>query len=121
MKVLIVQTWMRLGGAELISYHLADELQREGHEVSIACVYAMRDQLPGKGADVNLRLPHPRISQLSSRYRWLFLLIAPWVLLYLAWKHSHDIDLINPHNFPASWVGSVRSGPKKNPGGMDLQ
>ena len=115
MKILIIQTWMRLGGAELISYHLAKELRLEGHDVSLACVFAMQDELPEDGAGVEFRLPHPRISQLCSRYRWLFLVIAPWVLLYLAWKHSKDVDLINPHNFPASWVAVLVGGIRRVP------
>jgi hypothetical protein len=37
MRVMIIQPWVRQGGAELISVHLAYELERQGHEAQIAC------------------------------------------------------------------------------------
>jgi glycosyltransferase involved in cell wall biosynthesis len=39
--------------------------------------------------------------------RALFLILSPWVLLGLLWKHSKGARILNPHNFPATWVASV--------------
>ena len=115
MNVLIIQSWIRLGGAEFISYHLADELRATGHEASVACVYALGDDMPRAKHNIQFHLPHPLLSEICRRHRVIFLLLAPWILLRLTWKYSKHVDVINPHNFPASWVAVIVGALRKLP------
>lgn len=104
MNILILQPWIRLGGAELISVHLAYELRKRGHKAPIACTFIDLAGMPRRAHAVEYVLPPGWLSRICQRSRLLFLLVGPWLLLALAWKHSRGIDVLNPHNFPASWV-----------------
>jgi glycosyltransferase involved in cell wall biosynthesis len=107
MKVLIIQPWIRLGGAELASVHLASELQRRGHKVAIACSFLDLEGMPPEAHAIEYLLPHRLLSARCRRSRLVFLMLAPWILLALTWKHSRGVDVLNPHNFPASWVAVI--------------
>ncbi len=107
MKVLILQPWIRVGGAELISVHLAHQVQRRGHDARIACTFIDPVGLPPEAKEVKYLLPAPWLERFCKESRLFFLVFGPWLLLGLAWKHSKGIDVINPHNFPASWVAAI--------------
>jgi len=114
-KILIIQSWIRLGGAELISVRLAEQLQARGHEAGIACVYADLEGMPAGAERVDYFSPAGWLSRLCQRNRAAFLLLAPWLLLALTWKHGSGIDVLNPHNFPASWVAVLVGAIKRIP------
>jgi glycosyltransferase involved in cell wall biosynthesis len=103
-KVLIIQPWIRLGGAEMVSVNLAYELQRLGHEVALACTYLDDAGMPEKAHEITYCLPPAWISRLIRKRRALFLLLGPWVLLWLVWRHARGVDVLNPHEFPSSWI-----------------
>lgn len=107
MNVLIVQPWIRLGGAELVSTYLAAGLERNGHRVRIACSFLNLNGMPPHAEKLGYLLPPRRLAQALEKNRLLFLLMGPWVLLWLVWKHSHEIDVLNPHEFPASWIAVI--------------
>jgi glycosyltransferase involved in cell wall biosynthesis len=113
--VLIIQSWIRLGGAELISVHLASQLQARGHEVAIACVYADLRGMPREALGNDYLIPPRWVAELCSKHRTAFLLLSPLVLLWQTWRHSANVDVLNPHNFPSGWiailVGAVRRIP----------
>ena len=115
MRILIIQPWIRQGGAELISVHLANELQKRGHDVAIACTFIALSGMPKHVHELNYSLPPHWLSRLCERSRFFFLLLSPWILLLLVWNHSRNVEILNPHNFPASWiavlVGSLRRIP----------
>ena len=104
MRVLVIQPWIRLGGAELISVHLAHELRKQGHNARIVCTFAELAGMPSQANEVEYALPPRWLSVMCRRSRLLFLLVGPWLLLALTLKHARGIDVLNPHNFPASWV-----------------
>ena len=107
MKILIIQPWIRAGGAELVSVHLADQLRRQGHKASIVCTYVDLDSLPDQARKIDYMVPNRHLSFLCKNHRLAFLVLAPWVLFYIAWKNSRDADVLNPHNFPAAWIAAV--------------
>jgi glycosyltransferase involved in cell wall biosynthesis len=115
MKILIVQPWIRLGGAELCSINLAYHLQRLGHHAPIACLFYDPTGLPRQAGLVEYLLPPKRLSRLFSRSRIAFLVLGPLFLAGLVWRHSRGAAVINPHEFPTTWVsvlvGTVRHIP----------
>ena len=115
LRVLIIQSWIRLGGAELISVHLASQLQARGHEVAIACVYADLEGMPPEAAGNEYLLPPRWVAELCSKRRAAFLCLSPFILFWQTWRHSANVDVLNPHNFPSGWiailVGAVRGIP----------
>jgi len=115
MKVLIIQPWIRLGGAEMVSVHLACELKHQGHNVSIACTYLDMTGMPDHANKVNYLLPPKRLSKWLAQNRILFYVLGPWILLALVWKYSNDVDILNPHEFPSTWVAVIISMFKKIP------
>lgn len=107
MRILIIQPWIRLGGAELVSINLATALKSRGNEVAITCTYLDLDGMPKHAKDLDYLLPSRRISMLIEQSRLLFLLAGPWVLLWLVWRHSRDVDVLNSHEFPSTWVATL--------------
>ena len=107
MKILIIQPWIRLGGAELISVHLAYELQQRGHDTAIVCTFCDLEGMPNRSKEIEYVLPPHGLSRWIAQNRLGFLLLGPWILLALTWKYSRDVDILNPHNFPSSWIAVV--------------
>ena len=106
-RVVIIQPWIRLGGAELLSINLAYELGRMGHDAVIVCSFLELDGLPGWARGLKYYLPPLWLSDCMRKSRVLFLILSPWLLLTLVWRHSRDSNILNPHNFPATWVAAV--------------
>jgi glycosyltransferase involved in cell wall biosynthesis len=115
MKILIIQPWIRLGGAEMVSVHLAYELKQQGHNVSIACTYLDLTGMPDQANHVTYHLPSKGISRWLAQHRLLFYVLGPWVLLTLVWKYSSDVDVLNPHEFPSTWIAVIVGLFKKIP------
>ena len=115
MKILIIQPWIRLGGAELISVHLAYQLERRGIAAPIVCTFVDPEGMPSQADKVQYLLPASWVSKLIIKNRLFFMLFGPIALFILVLKHSRDADVLNPHNFPASWIaviiGRMRSIP----------
>ena len=107
LSIVIIQPWIRLGGAELLSVHLTHELERMGHSAAIVCAFLELDGLPEQAKRLQYHLPAPWLAERMRKSRVLFLILSPWVLLALVWKHSRGTKVLNPHNFPATWVASV--------------
>jgi glycosyltransferase involved in cell wall biosynthesis len=107
MRLLIIQPWIRLGGAELVSVHFAEAAQRAGHDVAIACCYVDRQGMPPQADRLIYRIPTEGVANALAKHRILFLLIGPWILLWLVWRHSRGVDVLNPHEFPGTWVAVV--------------
>ena len=105
--ILIIQPWIRLGGAELVSIHLAYELERLGRSVGIVCAFSDLKGLPEWAGGLRYHLPQRWLAEGMRKSRVLFLILSPWVLLGLLWKHSEGARILNPHNFPATWVASI--------------
>jgi glycosyltransferase involved in cell wall biosynthesis len=79
-------------------------MERQGHEAPIACTYLDKTGMPDQVNKVQHLLPPPWLSSLVSQNRLAFLILGPWILLALTWKYSRDVDILNPHNFPSSWI-----------------
>ena|GEM_PF-2951906 len=107
MKVLIIQPWIRLGGAELISVQLAAHLQQRGHTATIICTFLDLTGMPEQAHTLPYVLPPRWLARWCERNRLFFLLFGPWIMLALVWREAREADLLNPHNFPAAWVASL--------------
>ena len=108
-SVLVIQSWLKLGGAEMLSVELASRLADRGHQVAIACTYLDSTFLDNDLANVRLIRPWRWVSQLCRRSRLAFLMIGCPVLFVLVLIHARDYDLINSHNFPAFWAAACAS------------
>jgi phosphatidylinositol alpha-1,6-mannosyltransferase len=107
MKILIIQPWIRLGGAEWVSVRLTRELVEMGNEARLVALFLEPEGLPSDYAKVEYVMPNRFIRALISRSRLMFYLLGVPMLFLLVLSHSKGVDLLNPHNFPASWVASL--------------
>ena len=103
-RILIIQPWIQLGGAELVSIHLAHTLRKRGYKAAIACTYLDTSGLPELALSLDYRLPPRALADLCKRSRLFFLLCGYWLLLLTVIRSSRDVDFLNPHNFPSSWI-----------------
>jgi len=114
-KILIIAPWIGLGGAEILSIHLAHELKRLGHNVTIATLFVDHKGLPPI-AKSNFYLTPPKIiSKLCHKWRLAFFIIGPIFLFLTVLKHAREVDILNPHNFPSFWVAFLVSKLRKIP------
>ena len=114
-RILIIQPWIQLGGAEIASIHLALALMRRGHSAAIACTYVDAHGLPDQARSLDYRLPLRPLAELCRRSRPFFLLFGSWLLLLTVMRAAKGADVLNPHNFPSAWiavlVGKLRGIP----------
>lgn len=107
MKVLVIQPWVNLGGAGMISVNFAYELQKLDHEVKMAALFVKTKGAPSFFRRVNY-ITAPRIvGKLCSKSSLAFFVFGPFFLFMLVWKNAKDVTILNPHNFPASWIAVI--------------
>jgi len=106
-RVLIVQPWIRAGGAELLSVQLAAALEAAGDEAPIAALYVAPHGLPAIVSQRTYALPPRWLARLFERSRPLAYLLGPLVLLGIALRASRRADVLNPHNLPAPLVAAI--------------
>jgi glycosyltransferase involved in cell wall biosynthesis len=104
MKILIIQPWIRIGGAELVSVHLAYKIQESGHKAQVVALFVEMEGLPHEAEEVEYILPPKALRVLCSKSRVFFLIFAPFLLFYLVLRNCKDTDVLNPHNFPSLWI-----------------
>lgn len=107
MRVLIVQPWVRIGGAELLSLRLAAELERQGHAAPVVALFCDPDGLGSALAGRTLLLPPARWQERFRRSRALLYLAGPLALALLLARHARPGDALNPHNLPAPLAAAV--------------
>lgn len=107
MNVMIIQPWIRQGGAETYSVNLARQLSRLGHRAAIACAFHDLRGMSQGAREVTYFLPHPTLAKLCYLSRVFFLIVGPYILLHTVWRYSSGFDMLNPHNFPAVWVAVI--------------
>lgn len=107
MRILIINPWIRLGGAEAICVSLANELRGMGHEARIATLYVDFENMPVSAPLEAFVLPPRLISQLCRKSRVAFFLIGPLALLALVLVRAKRFQILNPHNFPAHWIAAI--------------
>jgi glycosyltransferase involved in cell wall biosynthesis len=104
MKILLIQPWIRLGGAESLSIYLAYYLEKLGYETKIATLYTDFKETPQEAKCLRYITPHKLFAKLCEKnllFRILFGVPLLWILL---WRHIKYFDIINPHNFPSYWL-----------------
>lgn len=109
MKILVIQPWIRAGGAETLTIHLAYNLQNLGHRVTIITLFVDFIGIPSIYKSLRFITPFRYISKLCKQklfFRWFF---GFWLLLYLGFREGKTADLLNPHNFPTHWIASIVS------------
>lgn len=107
MRVLIVQPWIRAGGAELLSLQLAEALERAGDEASIAALYVDTHGLPVHALGRHYVLPPAWLAARFARSRALTYVLGPFVLLGLVLRAARRADVVNAHNLPAPPVAAI--------------
>ena len=107
MKILIIQPWLRVGGAEMVSLRLAGDLQRLGHATKIAALFTETGDVPKGRPEVEYALPPRAIGRICSQNRLFFFMLGPIVLFLLVLVNSAGIDLLNPHNSPSHWIAAL--------------
>lgn len=115
MRVLIVQPWIRVGGAELLSLHLAYELEQLGHEAPIAALFVDPHGLPAHALARRYVLPPAWLAARFARSRALTYLVGPLVLLGLVLRAAGRADVLNPHNLPAPVVAAIAGRVRRRP------
>lgn len=115
MRVLIVQPWIRAGGAELLSLRLADALERAGDDAPIAALFVDPHGLPAQALTRRFVLPPTWLAARFARSRALTYLVGPLVLLGLVIHAAGRADVLNPHNLPAPVVAAVASRVRHRP------
>jgi len=106
-RVLIIQPWIRVGGAELLSLHLSAELEARGHEAPIAALFVDPFGLPAIARTRRYRLPPRWLADRFRASRALTYVVGPFVLLALTAAEAGRVDLLNPHNVPAPIVAAI--------------
>lgn len=109
MRVLIIQPWIRQGGAELLSLELSTALEVQGHEAPIAALFVDPHGLPPIVRTRRYHLPPTWLARLFSRSRVATYLLGPWVLLSIVLRAAARADVLDPHNLPAPLVAALAS------------
>ena len=78
--MLIITPWIRVGGADILCIHLANELSRPGCEVLIATIFVDPKDLPSQLKRLKFVTPAKSIAWLCQRSRFLFLTLTPFFL-----------------------------------------
>lgn len=114
-RVLIIQPWIRAGGAELLSLHLAAGLERSGDEVRIAALFVAPQGLPALVAERRFVLPPRWFAAMCAHSRTVSYLIGPFVLLWIVVATAAWADLLNPHNLPAPLLAAPAGLVRRKP------
>lgn len=115
MKIVIIQPWIRQGGAESLTVNLASSLKRFGHQVKIVTLFTNFNELPLQARTLEYITPNKYLAQLCER-SFLFRLMFGVPLLFLAAISScKNVELINPHNFPSNWIAVIVSSLYRKP------
>ncbi|MBU6423754.1 MAG: glycosyltransferase [Chloroflexi bacterium] len=115
MRVLIVQPWIRQGGAELLSLQLADALERAGDEAPIAALFVDPRGLPNRAVRRRYVLPPRWLADRFARSRLLTYAAGPLVLLGLVLRASATADVLGPQNLPAPLVAAIAGRLRRRP------
>jgi glycosyltransferase involved in cell wall biosynthesis len=96
-----------MGGAELVSLRLAEELERRGHDVAIAALFVDPAGLPDIARSRRYVLPWRWIAARLAASRKLSMLLGTFVMLGVVARASRGVDLLNPHNLPGPVVSAI--------------
>jgi glycosyltransferase involved in cell wall biosynthesis len=109
MKTLIVNRYMSVyGGAEQLIKELSQDLSRRGLVNKIISLN-ISDEVKKIAPIIDIVVPgcdFPYAFRSSSLISSLGILKEFYFLKKLTKKHYNDFDIINLHNFPASWAGA---------------
>lgn len=106
---------MKLGGAELLSLHLAAALERGGDEAPIAALFFDPHGLPADALERSYILPPDWLAARFAGSRALCYLLGPLVLLALVIRAAGRADVLNPHNLPAPLVAAIAGRVRRRP------
>jgi len=108
-SILLIQSWLKVGGAELLTLHLARALVQRGHRVSIACAFVDVTSLDKELLQVRVIQPWRWIATLCRTHRLFFVLLGCPALIATVVAQARKYDLLNPHNFPSFWAAHCAS------------
>ncbi len=107
LKVLIVQPHLSIyGGAETVVLKLAECLRKNGIKAEVMAL-SLSKELAGAFKDTNFILPKKECAEKVRSigfWRALGLINEILVLNKLLRKYAREYDVINVHNFPATWA-----------------
>ena len=107
MKIAIIQPWIRQGGAESLTVHLASSLRKLKHQVKIITLFTKFDGLPSFAHTLEYVTPNKYFSKLCGRSLLFRLIFGGPLLFLMAMKSCKNVDLINSHNFPSNWIAVI--------------
>lgn len=114
MKVLIIQPFIKQGGAEQVSVHFACQLERLGHQVKIVAIFTDFSGMAPKAWKIDYSLPPKPIQFLAKKSRFFLFFLGPFFLFWQVLKEK-KVDVLNPHNLPAyliaPLIGKLRNIP----------
>ena len=107
-KVLIIQPWIRLGGAETLAIQLSDKLNDiPGLKSSILTLFVDKFGLPECHKNLTVLLPYKPLSRMCEKSPWFRFVFGPIILLAISLCKSSAFDFLNPHNAPSHWVAAI--------------
>ena len=98
MRILIIQPWIKQGGAEEASLYLAYHLSKMGHQAKIAALFADLKDMPPSASQVEYLLPNKKLTIAEGGIRpWSRIsgngqMIQLKLLAVLAGKYKFNIN-----------------------------
>lgn len=114
MKILIIQPFIKQGGAELESVYLAHNLAKVGHQVKIAAIFTDFSGMIPITRNLTYVLPNKPIQVLAKKSRFFLYFLGPFFLFRLVLREK-EVDILNPHNLPAYLIAPLVGELKKIP------
>lgn len=109
MKVLLINPYLFMGGAEKSLLYLAYYLTKWGHDVDICSLTVDMNNLPEKFRYLDIFTLSPEINykHLKNSYDVTLLYSSEFIMLRKLVRYvNNEHDIIVPFNFPAYWVAA---------------
>jgi glycosyltransferase involved in cell wall biosynthesis len=107
MRILIIQPWIKQGGAELIAVQTAYQLQKLGHQLRLAALFVDTGKMDSIAQKISYVMPSRWISNLCQRSKIFLYFAGPFFLFWLTLKNASWADILFPHSLPAYWIAPV--------------
>lgn len=106
MKILLINPWIRQGGAELITVKTALELKRLGHSVRIVTLFVDTSQMQKEAGGLDY-VSLDRVGLWLAKHRFCLYFFGPFLLFALTAKQVSWADILFPHSLPAYAIAGV--------------
>lgn len=104
MKILMIQPWIKHGGAETDSLYVADELEKRGHSVSIRTLFKDLRAVPEHLRGVKVESEKGLWAKVFKNSKFCLYFFGPWLLGWRVIKEARNYDFLYPQNLPSHWL-----------------